>query len=301
MTQINAFGREIEVLVGENLRFFRDGQSGLDIEFEVPFDDDILANEATVTIYNVKPETYNQIELGMALIINAGYHKDRGSIFVGEVSYVEPLRDKPDSRLVIRGLDSLAFVEQDIQKTYQANVKATTIVRDLLSELGLPVGFFDLPDDVSYPRGYTANGKICDILKQVAVDSDALCFTSRGKVYVCSRFFGEETDFILTVENGLIGSPELNMIDVSKTNLDYIDKRPTAKKPRKTTGPRRVTYGKKDVELQEQFRVKSLLNHRFGTAKILAVRSRSYDFIYRINRGRHICQGSEFYTEMELM
>lgn len=300
MTQINAFGREIEVLVGD-LRFFRDGQNGLDIEFEVPFDDDILANEATITIYNVKPETYNQIEDGQTLIINAGYRGDRGSIFVGEVSGVEPFREKPDSRLVIHGVDSLDFVEKDIQKTYQANVTSSTIMRDLLNELGMPIGKFDLPDDVSYPRGYTLNSKISDAMKQVATDSDAICFTSRGKAYACSRYFGEESDFVLTAETGLIGSPELEMVDISKTNLDYVDKRPVPKKPRKTTGPRRVTYGKKEKEQQERFRVKSLLNHRFGTAVILDVRSRTYNFVYRINRGKHICRGNDYYTEMELM
>ncbi|AFC32131.1 hypothetical protein PM3016_5431 [Paenibacillus mucilaginosus 3016] len=298
MTQINAFGREVEVLVGD-LRFYMDGQSGLDIEFDVPFDDDVIPNEATVTIYNVSSDTYNQISAGQKLIINAGYRGDRGSIFVGEVSEMMPFHEKPDSRIMIKGIDSHVYVEAQLEKTYGPGTTGSTIINDLIRQLGLPIGKIELPDDVTYPRGYSVYGRIVDSLKQVATDCAALAFMARGQVYVCSRFFGEETDFTLSEDTGLIGSPRLTMVDIAKTNLDYVAKQPKTKRKRSTTA--RVTYGKKDEEQEEQFTVQSLLNHRFGTAKILQVLSVNYNFVYRICRGRHICNDSEFTTEMELM
>ena len=58
----------------------------LDVEFTVPFDDDLEPNEAKITIYNLSDDTINRFEKDKEISIEAGYGDDTGVIFRGYVS-----------------------------------------------------------------------------------------------------------------------------------------------------------------------------------------------------------------------
>ena len=53
----------------------------LDIEFTVPFDDDMEANEAEIIVYNLSAATINNLKIKSGISIEAGYKNDTGVIF----------------------------------------------------------------------------------------------------------------------------------------------------------------------------------------------------------------------------
>lgn len=62
--------------------------SELDIEFEVPFDDDMEANEAEITVYNLSKSTICKLKRKSGISIEAGYNDDTGVIFNGYIDKV---------------------------------------------------------------------------------------------------------------------------------------------------------------------------------------------------------------------
>ena len=78
--------------------------SDLDIDFEVSRSIEWYDNEATITIYNPKPETLNSVmNEGNSVILQAGYRDQDNvkNVFVGQIAVAEPRRAGKDVELVL--------------------------------------------------------------------------------------------------------------------------------------------------------------------------------------------------------
>lgn len=262
---IKLFGRVIEVTTG-NVKM---NNTDLDIEFDIHFDDDLEPNVSTISVYNLSQTTINQLKHGQKLTIVAGYAKDKGIIFNGEIARHNSVWLGADRLTTIDIIDGVPYdAEKIIRRTYGKNIRAEVIIRDLAKRIGINIAALRLPVNKQYKRGHTVDGGILQSLHNIARDCGAACYISRGNIYVRPITDGEDHRFRLNVDTGLIGSPEY-----------FEDKRYT--------------------KTEKGYRVTSLLQYRMNTASIIHVKSREVSATVRVRKGRHICKGDEYYTKVE--
>ncbi len=137
--------RQTEVIAGGK-SFHSDK---LDIEFEVPFDNDDEPDIATVTIYNLSENSINSIKKAQNIIINAGYKGDTGTIFMGTLQKAITRWQTVDKITEFTiGDGSEQWLTKEVSKTYIEDMKASEILRDLTGMFGLEIGKFQLKNDL---------------------------------------------------------------------------------------------------------------------------------------------------------
>lgn len=259
------FKRYVEVVTG-NLKF---NNTDLDIEFEVPFDDDLEPNISEVTIYNLSESTRNALKRGEVLSINAGYVEDKGLILTGRIDSVRTTPLGADRATVIKVLDTYSFdVKKTLQRSYKGKIKADAIIKDLAQALGLKVAVLKLPTNKVYEKGFSIDGEIFKKIQDVANDCGASAYISRQQTYIRPITEGDNHRFVLSPDTGLIGSPE------------YFENE------------------RKGI-VMKGYKAKSLLQHRMNTASIIQLQSIVTKSTVRVKKGKHICKGNSFYTEVE--
>ena len=261
--------RELQVSAGGKTI---DG-STLDVSFEVPFDDDLEADEAEIVVYNLSQDTLNNLKYNSPISITAGYKGNTGVIFSGYISKVTSERDGIDLKTTIKALDSMKLKERKIKsKSYSAGATASKILKDLVKETGLTIAVFKTKKDQSFSKAVTVEGELFQNIKTYAEMCGVSCYINKGKAYVRHIKDGDNISFELSADSGLIGSPETFEEEVKSGNEKL------------------VTKGLK---------IKSLLNHKITTASIIKVSSLDYKGSYRVRGGRHYGGGSDFYTVVE--
>lgn len=259
------FKRYVEVVTG-NLKF---NNTDLDIEFEVPFDDDLEPNISEITIYNLSESTRNKLKRGEVLSINAGYVEDKGLILSGRINSIHTMPLGADRATVIKVLDSYSFnTKKTLQRSYKGKIKADAIIKDLVKALGLKVAVLKLQKNKVYDKGFSVNGEIFKKIQDVANDCGASAYISRQQTYIRPITEGDNHKFILSPDTGLIGSPE------------YFENE------------------RKGI-VMKGYKATSLLQHRMNTASIIQLQSIVTKSTVRVKSGKHVCKGNTFYTEVE--
>jgi hypothetical protein len=260
---VKLWKREIELIVGGK----RITSPPLDIDFEIRFDTDEEPNDGRISIYNLSRDTMNRIKVGEAIVVNAGYQGDVGTIFAGAVDRKFGMWRATDHITEIEVGDTLVeWSRVRVSKSYQAGIKASAVVRDVLKSLGLEIGALSLPTDVTYSRGRSVNGPVRTVLSELARDCGAKLHIFNGAVFLNDPAAGQRTGFVLRHDTGLVESPE------------------------RVEGIEGVDY-----------KVISLLNHRIKPDTILKIESRTATGLFRVVSGYHIGSDSDFFTEMEVV
>lgn len=261
------FGRVAELIC--NGRTF--SSDDYRIEFRIDFDDDPTPNTSEITIYNLSQSTINSFKKNDRVTLNAGYKNDKGVVLSGLITKVLTKREGTDHPTTISVIDSQPLnSDKTTNKTYKKGVKASYIVNDLANILGVKLAALKLPNDKTYAKGYSVNGSIVEAMKAVVKDCGGRFYISRGKAYARSIKEGDDTQFVLSTDTGLIGSPE------------PYEEETDDKKGRKG------------------YKVKSLLQYRMNTASIIQLESMHVKGRYRVKKGSHYWQGNNFYTEVEV-
>ncbi|MGG0666973.1 hypothetical protein ABE073_00330 [Lederbergia citrisecunda] len=261
------FGRIVEFLCnGRTL-----SSDDFRIEFHIDFDDDPTSNLSEVTIYNLSQSTINSFKKNDRVTLNAGYKNDKGVIMSGHITKVITKRDGTDHPTIISVIDSQPLdSDKTANKSYKKGVKASYILPDLAKLLGVKLAVLNLPKDKVFSRGYSVNGSIVDSMKAVARDCGASFYINRGKLYIRSIKEGDDAQFVLSNDTGLVGSPE------------PFEEETDDKKGRKG------------------YKVRCLLQYRMNTASIIQLQSEYVKGRYRVRRGTHFWNGNNFYTEVEV-
>lgn len=275
------FGRVIKITVkGKYSTTF--SNKDLEIRFDVPFDDDAKPNTSTVDIYNLSKDSINRMQKGDTCTIQAGYKDDYGVIAAGKITKVLTNRNGVDK------ITTISFLEGDdysrvkvtsktadkaekgkkhkLKIAFKAGTKGSTIIKKLCSLLEIKVSKLSLPKDVTYKKGYTVAGQILNNLEEVVKDCGAALYYKRGKLIIRSIKEGDDERFTLEEKTGLIGSPEPF-----------------------------------DDENGKGYKVQCLLQHRLAVASIVRLKSKGVNGKYRVKRGRHYCDGSNFMTEADVI
>lgn len=257
--------RVVEIVTGP----LKMNNTDLDIEFEVPFDDDLTPNISTVSIYNLSANSINHLKRGQKFTTNAGYKAEKGLVLEGEVSSHSTKRVGTDKLTTIKVLDSVPYKSnKTLQRAYKKSIKADALIQDFAKALGLKIVVLKLPTNKVYKKGYSIDGEILKDIQKIAKDCGASCYISRGQTFIRPIKEGDNHNFVLSANTGLIGSPE------------YFEE-------------------EKNGKIIKGYRLKSLLQYRMNTASIIKIDSAEVNATVRVRKGKHICKGSSYYTEVE--
>lgn len=266
------FGRKAIVETG-NVKL---NSEELDIEFTVPFDDNLESNEAEIIVYNLSKTTRQAIKWGNTLSITAGYENDTGVIFKGKVSKVSTKTEGMDIITTIRALDHIGGVQEDLKdKTYKGGTSAQYILKDLLYNFcSLPVAVFAPRLNHTYKDEVKIDGVLWEEIKKYAQVCGISVYVNKGMVYARYIYEGDNTNFTASADTGLIGSPEEFEEEVQTDNYKATVK---------------------------GYKCKMLLQHRMNTASIITLKSNDVSGLFRVRAGKHIFNPDESITEIEVI
>lgn len=260
------WGREIIIKSG-NVTI--DGNQ-LDVEFNIPFDDNTEANEAEIVIYNLTDSTISNIKIDANINVTAGYTNDTGIIFSGKVSQVKTKWVGVDKKTTISAIDSSDLKERKLaSKTYAKGTKASYILKDLIGELSLPIAEFTTKTDKTFTDSVTVEGNIKEQIEKYAKICGVSAYVLKGRVYVRDVRKGEEMNFEINADTGLIGSPE--EFEESEQGEDF---KSTAK----------------------GYSCEMLLQHRLTVASKIKLKSREVNGTFSVRSGEHKFDGTNFIT-----
>lgn len=246
----------------------------LDIEFTVPFDDNMEANEAEIIVYNLTNDTISKFKRGATCVINAGYRGDTGEIFRGFVDRVTTTYEGADKKTTIRCLD-------DIQEHFLTNYSCAgstsrEILKELIEKTGLPLGCEIKPryEDYSYDTTQVLDGNLMEFIRKYAEVCGISVYVNKGKIYARHIKDGDNISFTVSENTGMIGSPVA--FEEEQQAEDF-------------------------KETVNGFNITMLLQHRITTAAIIQLKSMIASGTYRVRSGRHIFNQSEAITEIEVI
>lgn len=244
----------------------------LDVEFEIPFDDDTEADEAEIIVYNISDLTIQNIKKDAQISVTAGYWSDTGVIFSGVISKVKAYYSGEDRVTEIYAIDQASLQERELKSiSYAKGTTASKILRDLVSQVGLPVAVFSPKRDHTYKDKSTVDGGLMENIRKYAKVCGVSAYICKGQIYVRHILDGDGLDFTLSSDTGLLS---LSEFEEEQTAEDFKDT---------VTG----------------YEMTMLLQHRITTASLIHVQSRNVTGTYRVREGSHTYDGTDFLTKVK--
>lgn len=244
----------------------------LDVEFEIPFDDDTEADEAEIIVYNISDLTIQNIKKDAQISVTAGYGTDTGVIFSGVISKVKTYYSGEDRVTEIYAIDQANLQERELKSiSYVKGSTASKILRDLVGQVGLPVAVFSPKRDYTYKDKSTVDGGLMENIRKYAKVCGVSAYICKGQIYVRHILDGDGLDFTLSSDTGLLS---LSEFEEEQTAEDFKDT---------VTG----------------YEMTMLLQHRITTASLIHVQSRNVTGTYRVREGSHTYDGTDFLTKVK--
>ncbi len=208
-----AFGRLITVISGPS------GGTGTSISdcrisFDIEKSIGKTPNKSNVMIYNLSDTTMASMGKRMnKLIIKAGY-KDENSlstIFYGDINKSEISKEPPDTILKIEAMDGWKSLQQAIiNKSYAAGTSISTVVNDIVSEMGFVIGGTKPNISGSYAPGYVASGKCGHVLSKVLNKVGYTWSIQNDQIYIFEEGGSAKTfELSLASDTGLLSISKL--------------------------------------------------------------------------------------------
>lgn len=241
----------------------------IDIEFFVPFSTENEPDVSEISIYNLSPSTIAGIHKSSAVTLSAGYGADMGMIVSGQVADFTTEIENVDKKTTLKIASAInTWKEQKINKTYAPGTTAKSIMSDLISSFGVAIADMDLVKNVTYSKGKTVSGRLKDVVKAIAKETESKFYIDKERAYIRPYSKGTATGFLLSRDTGLVGSPK------------------------------QVQVGE-DAKLSMQgWSVECLLNHNIFADSIIVIKSNMVNGTFRVVKGSHT---SEWITQMEVV
>lgn len=267
--------------------------NGVEIRFEVPFDDDPEPNSGTVYLYNLNKTSLSYIKRGASITVQSGYKGDFGVLVNGRVSSVVTRMDGVTRITKIRYLEGDDYSrvkvtsktadpaekytsgkkkgqekKQKLQIAFKKGTHGSTIVKRLVEVIGMKLdGKITLSRDKIYKKGYLVTGLVLNNLEEVVRDCGSVMYHRRGRLVIRPLNKGTDERFELNESTGLLSAPS-----------------------------------RFESEDEQGYAVDCLLQHRITTASIITLKSSTANGTYRVVRGKHICDGpGTFKTECDVV
>lgn len=244
----------------------------LDLEYRVPFDDDMEPNEAEIIVYNLSDNTIKQLKKGAKITIDSGYEGDTGVLFEGYISKIKTSHDEVDKITTIHAMDDIK--DHNIESmSFAANTKASYILKTLIGKTGIPVAVLSIRRDHTYKDSQTVDGDLMENIHKYAEVCGISVYVSKGKIYARHIKEGDNLNFNVSVETGMIGSPSSYEEEI--TAEDY-------------------------TETVNGYEVEMLLQHRMSAGAIVKLTSKSANGTYRVCSGEHRFSPDEAITVIKM-
>ena len=244
----------------------------LDLEFDIPFDDDMEPNEAEIRVYNLSDSTIRKLKKDAVITVEAGYQGDTGVIFNGYISTVKTTYSGADKETTITALDDIA--DHTVESiAYAEGTSASYILEDLIDRTGIPVAVLQTRRDHTYEDSQTVDGDLMENIKRYAEVCGISVYVSRGKIYARYIKEGDNLNFNVSVETGMINYPTAYTEEVVAE--DYTD-------------------------VIDGYEVEMLLQHRMCAGAIVKLTSRIANGTYRVCSGQHTFSSSEAVTKVKM-
>ena len=255
----------------------------IDFEFTVPFDDDTEANESEIIVYNLTWNTINRLIYNNPITIMAGYKEDTGIICKGYIKKVSSKKEGTDRVTTIKILDDPERQEHAIKsKSFNSGTSASTILKSLINELNLPLAVFEIARDKKFKDAQTVDGDLMDNIRKYAEICGISVYINKGQIFARPITSGDNINFIVSVETGLIGSPE-EFTEENEVDLGDGENEKTV------------------TDKIHGYKLKMLLQHRITTAAIINLKSLNVEGKFRVRSGQHVFNESESITELEVI
>ncbi len=244
----------------------------LDIEFTVPFDDDMEANEAEIIIYNLSETTINNLKCKASISIEAGYKNDTGVIFKGFINKISTKYQGADKITTIKCLDDVAkkFIEN---LSFAKNTKASYILKTLVDKTRIPVAVFKMRRDHTYENEQTVDGDLMENIKKYAKVCGVSVYVNKGRIYARHIKEGDNISFTIQSETGMISSPEPYEEEITAEDFK---------------------------ETIKGYNIKMLLQHRITTGVIINLSSKIANGKFKVRSGTHRFSPDECITEIKV-
>lgn len=247
--------------------------SKLDIEFSVQFDDDMQANEAEITIYNLSSTTISRLTKNASISIEAGFTGDTGVIFKGYISKRTTSYDGVDRKTTLKCKDRVKETKLK-EITYKKGTKASKILKDLLKKTNTPIAVFKPRRDHTYKDEQKVDGNLMENIKTYADVCGISVYVSKGKIYARYLKIGDNLNFTVQESTGMINTPTEYEEEI--TAEDFKEK-------------------------VKGYEIECLLQHRFAAGGIINLKSKNAkDGKYRIRSGEHTFSNGEATSKIKV-
>lgn len=184
------------------------------IEFTINKDNTKNPNSSEITLTNIPEELVMYLEQyksqQLAVRFEAGYEDNLIEIFKGTIDNVEDdFKDVTRKTKLTLGDATVNTTESFSQRSYPRNSSVDQVVRDLVSDMGLGVGYIENTNRVlKLSKSY--HGQPYRLLDKIARDNNMSFSIQNNNVYMVSVDKKlPTTSAILSRETGLIGTPEV--------------------------------------------------------------------------------------------
>lgn len=246
--------------------------SELDFEFKVPFDDDMEANEAEITVYNLSKTTVSRLKRKSSISIEAGYKDDTGVVFKGFIDKVSTKYSGADKVTTIKCLDTIKK-KKVANLSFAKNTKASYILKTLIDKTGLPVAVFNARRDHTYTSEQTVDGDLMENIKKYAKVCGISVYVNKGKIYARHLKKGDNINFTVQASTGMLGCPEEYEEEITAEDFK---------------------------ETVKGYNITMLLQHRMTTGAIINLSSEVAKGKFRVQSGTHKFSSSECTTEIKV-
>lgn len=277
---------------------------GLNIEFEIRKDKSKDPNKGYVTVYNLSDETVNYLDQNqresLSVILSAGYDGDNKQIFSGTVEFLEDTWEGPTRKTkMIFGDAVLNLTTATTARSYRAGTPLNTVIKDLASDLKLPVGRIVGSDGAILQHSMAFTGTASNSLAKLAKNTQSNFSVQDGAVYWTkegSRF--SQVMFEISEETGLRGTPTPQNPEPKKRRLA---KQAAHKKTARTKKKGEVKLPT-SAQLKEDagLVVETLLNGAILPESTIYLKSRAYTGFYKVIQVKHrgTLETGDWYTEL---
>lgn len=212
------YRRRIAVTVGS--RLFSEHEMRFDASLSLAPDPD----NATIHLYNLSDRDRAAIETGDSdtqVALRAGYDDDPPAIFLGRWRSAETAREGPDIVTTVEAASALRAREygRQLNRTYRAGTRMSTVVRDLLRTLDVGEGSLRQTLDQFALTGVgseikapiSVSGPAWDSLVEI-LESNGLQVTTEGDDLIAVGVDNalDRTAILLSAETGLRGVPSVD-------------------------------------------------------------------------------------------
>ncbi|QDJ57248.1 phage protein [Bordetella hinzii] len=290
------FDRVYRLVVGKS------GAKGIEIvrpiriTFDIAKDAEEEPNDYTIRIYNLAPATRKALEEpGLRCVLYAGYAEEQGPLLMaaGSVVFAYTKYELPDvvTELTVRD-GHVELRDTAVSIGLGPGAQASTIIRDIARQMGLPLVMADDVPDRRWHQGFSFYGAARTALHKVTQGTGLEWSIQNQQLQVVQRRGTTRRQaVVLAADTGLIGYPERTR-EAAREKARVRDQK---------TGD--------DVNLvsaQQQrdgWRVTSLLLPTINPGDLVKLESRTVQAFLRVDALRHTgdSEGGDWMTELELV